>query len=147
MSHLTALWRTHWLAAGTGACMLLALLWLALAPVQVGSRERLLEIGAHVDDLPATITLTLGVQDVLLLRNVEHSAQRFGPVQLKAGQQFRVPFEQAGEFTIAAGAWPGGMLKVIVVEWPSPGWERIRWRVAAFSDTVRYLPKVARPPS
>lgn len=134
----------HRLLAGAVLVCVLAVLWLALAPLHPDSRERALDI-AGKDELPRAITLTLGVQDVLLLRNGDKTAQRFGPLLLAPGQQFRLPFEQTGEFAVAAGAWPNGVLTVTVVEWPAPGWERVAWRVAAFIHAVRYLPKIAQP--
>lgn len=129
-----------------GALALL-LLWAALAPLHPDTRARAIDIGAAGDgsELPAAITLTLGAQDVLLLRNAGSAAQRFGPVLLAPGQELRLPFEQTGVYPIAAGAWPGRTLTVKVVDWPAPGWERIKWRLAAFGDMVRYLPKAPRP--
>lgn len=145
------------LSPGAATALLLAALlsWMALAPLHAGGRERLLTIPAGAaaglaagrtdDGLPTAITLTLGVQDVLLLHNRDSVAHQFGPVLLAPGQQFRLPFEQAGVHPIAAGAWGGNMLTVSVVEWPAPGWERIKWRLAALSHAIRYLPAVPRP--
>ena len=55
--------------------------WAALAPIEPASREELFEIphgtwarrmaGEKVDILPDTIRLTLGANDVLLLRNAD----------------------------------------------------------------------------
>ena len=141
-------------AAMAALLLSLLLLWMALAPLQAGGRERLIAIPAGAaaavaagradDGLPAAITLTLGVQDVLLLHNLDRVAHQFGPVLLAPGQQFRLPFEQAGVHPIAASAWGGKILTVTVVEWPAPGWERVKWRLAAFSHAVRYLPVVPR---
>lgn len=131
------------LAPALAAAVALSILWAALAPLHLVSRERAIDIAAGNDALPAAITLTLGVQDVLLLRNVDHVAQRFGPVLLAPGEQIRLPFEQAGVYPVAAGAWPDKTLTVTVVEWPAPGWERLGWRLAALSHAVRYLPRVA----
>lgn len=133
--------------------VLLGLLWAALAPVQGGSRERLVTIpagtsallaaGGRDDGLPSAITLTLGVDDVLLLNNADQVAQQFGPVALGPGEQFRLPFEQAGEYPVATSAWADHRFTVKVVEWPAPGWERLSWRVAALVQALRYLPRQA----
>ena len=136
----------HRLAIGMWVAVATLLLWAALAPLHPGDRERAIDIGAgDGSELPSAVTLTLGARDVLLLRNAGRAAQRFGPVLLAPGQELRLPFEQTGVFPIAAGAWPDRSLTVTVVDWPAPGWERIKWRLAAFSDTVRYLPKAPRP--
>lgn len=121
------------------------LLWLALAPLHSASRQRLLAIGAAEATMPSTITLTLGLQDVLLLHNRGSVALRFGPVLLAPGQQFQWPFEQAGVYPVAASAWAGGRLTVTVVELPAPGWERLIWRLAAFNDTLRNWPMLPPP--
>jgi hypothetical protein len=141
------------LDALSAGAVLLILLWAALAPVQGGSRERLVTIpagtsallaaGGRDDGLPSAITLTLGVEDVLLLKNADQVPQQFGPVALAPGEQFRLPFEQAGEYPVAASAWADRRFTVKVVEWPAPGWERLSWRVAALIQALRYLPKQA----
>jgi hypothetical protein len=136
------------------ACMLLALLWGALAPLRYPSHERLFEIppdalgagrqpAARRVALPRVLTLTLGVQDVLLLRNRDRVGHVFGPLQLRPGQDFRLPFEQPGNYVYACPAVAGGELLVRVVRSPDPGWERLRWRVAGLVQSLRHLPLVA----
>src|SRR5687767_3555922 len=49
--------------------------------------------GDLVDILPQQIRLTLGVNDVLLLKNQDRVPQTFGPALLMPGQSFRLPFE------------------------------------------------------
>ena len=81
------------------------LAWAASAPVQFGSREEAFEIpkgtwarrmsGDKVEILPSQIRLTLGVHDVLLLRNLDDVPQVFGPTIMMPGQSFRLPFEVA----------------------------------------------------
>ncbi|QNB01231.1 hypothetical protein [Massilia sp. Se16.2.3] len=93
--------------------------------------------------MPTEVRLTPGVQDVLLLRNRDRVAHVFGPVQLPPGQEFRLPFEQAGNYAFACPAVPGGELTVHVVPLPDPGWERLRWRLAALVNGLRTLPLVA----
>ncbi len=129
----------------------LTLSWMALAPVHSAQRERALTIPAGATasgderSLPASVTLTLGVQDVLVLDNRDSVALRFGPVLVAPGQQLRLPFEQTGIYPVAASAWPGRRMTVTVVDWPTPGWERISWRLAALSDTLRNWPRLPRP--
>jgi len=136
------------------ACVLLALLWGALAPLRYPSHERLFEIPPHALGagrqpaarrvaLPRVLTLTLGVQDVLLLRNRDRVGHVFGPLQLRPGQDFRLPFEQPGNYVYACPAVAGGELLVRVVRSPDPGWERLRWRVAGLVQSLRHLPLVA----
>jgi len=136
------------------ACALLALLWGALAPLRYPSHERVFEIPpgalepapsgqARRAALPRVLTLTLGVQDVLLLRNRDRVGHVFGPLQLRPGQDFRLPFEQPGSYVYACPAVAGGELLVRVVGSPDPGWERLRWRLAALGQALRHLPLVA----
>lgn len=136
------------------ACALLALLWGALAPLRYPTHERLFEIPQDALDagappaarrvaLPRVLTLTLGVQDVLLLRNRDRVGHVFGPLQLRPGQDFRLPFEQPGHYVYACPAVAGGELLVRVVRAPDPGWDRLRWRVAGLGQALRHLPLIA----
>jgi hypothetical protein len=131
---------------------LLVLLWGAFAPLHYASREQLFEIpkgtwerrmhGEALEILPASVKLTLGVQDVLLLRNRDSVPQAFGPVLVMPGQDFRLPFEQAGDYQFNCSAHANGQMTVNVVPQPDPGWERLRWRAEAFTHALRYLPLV-----
>jgi len=138
------------------ACTLLVLLWGALAPLRYPSHERVFEIppdalepvpasGVHARRaaLPRMLQLTLGVQDVLLLRNRDRVGHVFGPLHLRPGQEFRLPFGQLGDYVYACPAVAGGELLVRVVRLPDPGWERLHWRIAALGQTLRHLPLVA----
>jgi hypothetical protein len=141
--------RRHWLACSLAACVLAALLWGALAPLRFATRDQLFEIpkgtwarrmaGDKVEILPARIRLTLGVQDVLLLRNSDTVPQIFGPVLIMPGQDFRLPFEQASDYQFACSAHASGQMTVAVVALPDPGWNRLRWRVDALVDAIRYF--------
>jgi hypothetical protein len=114
------------------------LVWAALAPVTAASREQLFEIpkgtwarrmaGEKAEILPERVTLMLGVQDVLLLRNSDTVPQIFGPVLIMPGQDFRLPFAQAGEHPFACTAHASGEMTVAVEEAPAAGWPRLRWR-------------------
>src|SRR5689334_4773245 len=117
---------------------LAALAWAGFAPIELPSREALFEIphgtyarrmaGDRVDILPSTITLTLGVDDVLLLRNLDEVPQQFGPTIMMPGQSFRLPFETASENRFDCTAHSSGQMVVIVEPRPVWPWQKIRWR-------------------
>lgn len=116
-----------------------ALAWAMLAPLDATHRDQLFEIpegtwarrmaGEKRDILPATIRLTLGVRDVLLLRNRDTVPQVFGPVLIMPGQDFRLPFETVSENDFNCTAHSSGTMKVIVDPAPPPGPARLRWRL------------------
>lgn len=138
----------HRLFPALAGAALLVLLWAALAPLRQPSHERSFtfpKAGANgrALALPRDIRLTLGVQDVLLLRNLDRRPHVFGPLQLRPGQEVRLPFEDAGIFPYACPDVAGGMLLVHVVPLPDPGWERLRWRLGAFGHALRTLPLVS----
>jgi hypothetical protein len=141
--------RRRWLPCALVGAVLLAFLWGALAPLRTPSQERGFTFpgpaaaGERGAMLPRSIRLTLGVQDVLLLRNHDRRPHVFGPLQLLPGQEFRLPFEQAGIYPVACPDVPGGTLTVQVVALPDPGWDRLRWRLEALGQALRTLPLVA----
>jgi hypothetical protein len=112
--------------------------WAAFAPIELASRDELFEIphgtwarrmaGEKVEILPDTIRLTLGLNDVLLLRNADEVPQIFGPTLIMPGQSFRLPFATASTYNFACSAHASGQLNVIVEPTPAPGWETLRWR-------------------
>jgi len=116
-----------------------ALGWAAFAPIRAASRDALFEIpkgtwarrmaGEKAEILPDTITLVLGVNDVLLLRNNDTVPQIFGPVLIMPGQDFRLPFEQAGDHPFACTAHASGQMTVVVKAMPQAGWQRLQWRL------------------
>ncbi|MCA1854360.1 hypothetical protein LE190_00255 [Massilia oculi] len=137
-----SLLRLHWPLALPGGVLALGLLWGMLAPLRGGSHELPLELGtAHA---PHTLRLTLGVQDVLLLRNAGRVPLVCGPVQLAPGADMRLPVEAPGEQRMSCPALPGGSLLLRVVPMPDPGWDRLRWRLDSLSEAIRTLP-VRRP--
>jgi hypothetical protein len=85
--------------------------------------------GDQVEILPSKITLTLGVNDVLLLRNLDDVPQVFGPTILMPGQSFRLPFEVASENQFACTAHASGQMTVLVEPVPVWPWQKIHWRV------------------
>ena len=120
--------------------------WAALAPVEASSRDAVFEIprgtsahrlaGETVDIFPQTIRLTLGLKDVLVLRNEDDVPHIFGPTLLRPGQTFRLPFATASTYNFACTAHPDGGLNVIVEPGPAPGWERLDWRWRHLADAV-----------
>ena len=126
------------LLAATGA-----LAWAALAPVTVASRDELFEIpagtyarrmaGDKIEILPDKIYLTLGANDVLLLRNLDVVPQVFGPALIMPGQSFRLPFEVASTYSFACTAHASGEMSVIVAPTPARGWPVLKWRVTQWT--------------
>src|SRR5678815_386758 len=134
----------RWRAFATASALLLAiavliaLAWAAVAPIEPASRDELFEIprgtwarrmaGDRVEILPDTIRLTLGINDVLLLRNLDDVPQVFGPALIMPGQSFRLPFEVASTYSFACSAHAKGAMSVIVEPGPAKGWPTLRWR-------------------
>jgi hypothetical protein len=122
--------------AALGACV-----WAAAAPIHVGSREVLFEIpagtwarrmaGDKIEILPRTIRLTLGLQDVLVLRNLDDVPQVFGPTLMMPGQGFSLPFAKASEYQFNCTAHASGQMTIIVVPTPRTPWARLLWRARA----------------
>jgi hypothetical protein len=120
--------------------------WAALAPVRFASREEVFEIpkgtwarrmsGDKVEILPSQIRLTLGVHDVLLLRNLDDVPQVFGPTIMMPGQSFRLPFEVASVYSFACTAHLSGQMTIVVEPRPSSPWARLRWRSIALWNAV-----------
>lgn len=126
--------------AGLLAALLVAVaLAAAFAPLRPGTRDAVFEIPAGTFDrrmagqplaiLPEQVDLTLGVRDVLLLRNADRVPQIFGPVLIMPGQSFRLPFAQAGSYSFDCQAHASGQMKVEVVGEPAAGLRRLRWRL------------------
>jgi hypothetical protein len=143
---------TAWpLAACVALAVALPLVWAALAPLRYPTRDLLFEIpkgtwarrmaGDKVEILPSTVQLTLGVQDVLLLRNNDTVPQLFGPVLIMPGQEFRLPFEQVSENQFACTAHASGQMTVSVLAAPEPGWNRLKWRLGALSRAILNVKK------
>jgi hypothetical protein len=120
-------------------CALGAAGWAALAPVRSASRDEVFVIpqgtwarrmaGDAVGILPDEIRLTLGVRDVLVLRNQDEVPQIFGPTLMMPGQSFRLPFALASSYQFACTAHASGQMTVTVDPFPETPWARLRWRV------------------
>jgi hypothetical protein len=93
--------------------------------------------GDKVEILPDHIRLTLGVRDILVLRNQDDVPQIFGPTLMMPGQSFRLPFERAAEYTFACTAHASGQMTIIVEPNPNTPWARIRWRLVELLSTFR----------
>ena len=112
--------------------------WAAFAPLSVASRDEPFEIpkgtwarrmaGDKVEILPSRIDLTLGLNDQLLLRNLDDVPQQFGPVLVMPGQSFRLPFEVASTYGFDCTAHASGQMTIVVAEAPATPWDRLRWR-------------------
>ncbi len=85
--------------------------------------------GDKVEILPDHIRLTLGLRDVLVLRNLDDVPQIFGPTLMMPGQSFRLPFEKASEYQFACTAHASGQMTVTVEPNPATPLARILWRV------------------
>jgi len=112
--------------------------WVSFAPIAAPTREEVFEIpngtwarrmsGDPVEILPTEIRLTLGVRDVLLLRNLDEVPQVFGPTVMMPGQSFRLPFEVASDYQFACTAHASGQMTVVVEPEPVSPWARLSWR-------------------
>jgi hypothetical protein len=112
--------------------------WAAFTPVTFASREETFEIpkgtwsrrmaGNKVEILPSRVFLTLGIRDVLLLKNRDDVPQIFGPTLMMPGQSFRLPFEVASSYQFACTAHASGQMTVVVDERPDTPWRRLVWR-------------------
>ena len=132
------------------AAVTAALGWAALAPIHTPSRDELFEIpagtwarrqaGDKVQILPDRVHLTLGANDVLLLKNLDDVPQVFGPVLIMPGQSFRLPFEVASTYSFSCSAHASGEMSVIVEAHPSPGWPTLRWRLQRWTRSARSAP-------
>ena len=134
-----SLLRMSLLACGGAALAVLA--WAGLTPIATDagfSREELFEIprgtwarrraGEDLGILPDEIRLTLGIRDILVLRNLDDVPQIFGPTLMMPGQSFKLPFEQASEYQFTCTAHASGQMRVIVDPYPATPWARIMWR-------------------
>jgi hypothetical protein len=142
-------WKRRWLIVSPFVAAVLAMLgWAGFAPLHVPSHEQLFEIpkgtyarrmarrmaGDKVEILPSRIRLTLGLNDVLLLRNLDEVPQVFGPTIMMPGQSFRLPFEKAASYDFACTAHASGQMTVVVEPYPATPWSKIRWRIVAWRE-------------
>jgi hypothetical protein len=123
---------------GMTAGAVVSLLCVGLMPIETPSHNEVFVIpkgtwarrmsGDKVEILPDHIRLTLGVRDVLVLRNHDDVPQIFGPTLMMPGQSFSLPFERAAQYQFACTAHASGQMTIIVDPNPSTPWARIMWR-------------------
>jgi hypothetical protein len=97
--------------------------------VPPGTAARLAS-GAELNVLPSTIHLTVGVRDVLVLRNEDDAMHQVGPILLGPRQTYRIPFRIPGRFQYACSLHIRGQLDIVVDPAPPVGWARLLWRLA-----------------
>jgi len=108
--------------------------WAALAPLPQLPKERVIVIpkGANSQTpqpFPSKILLTLGLQDVLVLKNEDDRPQLIGGIEVSAGQTLSIPFSRVQDFQLSCSAHPSGQLKISVSAKPGPGFGRLWWRI------------------
>jgi hypothetical protein len=136
----------RWIGLALVVALIGVLVWAASTPVTFASREEVFEIpkgtwarrmsGDKVEILPSRIDLTLGVHDILLLRNLDDVPQVFGPTVMMPGQSFRLPFEVASSYSFACTAHLSGQMTIVVAPQPISAWDRLRWRATALWNAV-----------
>jgi hypothetical protein len=127
-----------WVLVVSAAVMIAVLGGVGLTPIASGSREQVFEIpqgtwarrmtGEKIETLPDHIYLTVGVRDILVLKNRDAVPQTFGPTLLMPGQNFALPFERAAEYQFACTAHASGQMTIVVDPYPATPWAKISWR-------------------
>lgn len=127
-----------WILVVTAAAIIAVLGGVGLTPIGSGSRAQVFEIprgtwarrmaGDKIETLPDHIYLTVGVRDILVLKNRDAVPQTFGPTLLMPGQSFTLPFERAAEYQFACTAHASGQMTIVVDPYPATPWARISWR-------------------
>ena len=130
---------TRWLVIVLLAIAVSATAWAALSPIGSTSHDVVFEIpkgtwarrmaGNKVEILPSRIRLTLGLKDVLVLKNMDDVPQVFGPILMMPGQSFRLPFAVAADYQFACTAHASGQMTIIVEPKPESAWARVWWRL------------------
>ena len=123
-----------------------ALIGLGFTPIRSESRDQIFEIpkgtwaarmaGRNIAILPDHIRLTLGIRDVLVLRNHDSVPQIFGPTLMMPGQSFRLPFERPAQYQFACTAHTSGQMTITVDPYPATPWAKIRWRTRALLTSL-----------
>ena len=136
-----------WMGISLIGIFLGAAAWAALTPIKSESRDVVFEIpkgtwarrmaGNKIEILPSKIRLTLGLQDILVLKNSDDVPQIFGPTLMMPGQSFRLPFAVASDYQFACTAHASGQMTVVVDPMPESAWSRIWWRLRALKEHGR----------
>ncbi len=135
--------------AVVAAIALGAAAWLAWSPLRKVAREQVFAIpkgtwarrmaGDKVEILPPAIYLTMGVQDILVLKNLDDVPQQFGPILMMPGQSFRLPFVRAASYQFNCTAHASGQMTIEVEPEPSAPWARLRWRVSSILRSGQWV--------
>jgi len=130
-----------WVLMAMAAALLVALTWGAVTPLRSASREHVFIIpkgtwarrmaGQKVAILPDHIHLTLGLRDILVLRNHDDVPQIFGPTLMMPGQSFSLPFDRPAQYQFACTAHASGQMTIVVEPYPGTPVARIAWRARA----------------
>ena len=139
--------RKRWLIPLVAFPVLGILTWAAVTPITFVSREESFEIpkgtwarrmaGNKVEILPNNVYLTLGIRDVLLLKNMDDVPQIFGPTLMMPGQSFRLPFALASSYQFACTAHASGQMTIIVDPQPDSSLQRIAWRTRTLFRKIK----------
>ena len=129
-----------------GMASLVALTAAAVTPLRSASREHVFVIpqgtwarrmaGEKVAILPDHIHLTLGLRDILVLKNHDDVPQIFGPTLMMPGQSFRLPFDRPAQYQFACTAHASGQMTILVEPYPGTPVARIAWRARALLRTL-----------
>ena len=148
---MSVVWRRYWLVALVGVVLVVVVLGLGLPGVIVTSKTEIFEIpkgtwakrmsGDKVEILPDFVRLTLGVRDVLVLKNLDDVPQIFGPTLMMPGQSFQLPFGQAASYQFACTAHSSGQMTVIVDPYPESVMARLVWRGREYLRHLRQEPQ------
>jgi hypothetical protein len=97
--------------------------------------------GDKLEILPDHIRLTLGVRDILVLKNSDDVPQIFGPTLMMPGQSFRLPFAQASSYQFACTAHASGQMTIDVDPYPSDVFARLVWHAREYLKWFRHSRK------
>lgn len=133
--------------------LIIVMTWATFTPITFPSRDVVFEIpkgtwqrrmsGDKVDILPQEIFLTLGIHDVLVLKNDDDVPQIFGPTLMMPGQSFRLPFEIASTNQFNCTAHASGQMTIVVDPHPDTPLQRLAWRVRNLYRTMKT--KLSKP--
>jgi len=132
--------QVRWLGVLLASIAVGVMTWAALTPIGSESRDVIFEIpkgtwarrmaGNKIEILPSTIRLTLGLKDILVLKNMDDVPQ----ILMMPWQSFRLPFAVASDYQFACTAHASGQMTVIVEPTPESAWARIWWRLRALKE-------------
>lgn len=132
----------RWLKRGTvfvGVPVAAVLLWAAFAPLPAGPREALYVVpkgtsarqaaGQTVSVLPSIVVLTVGIRDVLAVKNEDDVPVTVGPKKVAPGQTHREVFQTSAPYRLFPTSLRKDGLVIVVEPAPPPGWTRLAWRM------------------